>query len=80
MADVTAPMVGRIISVDVKVGDKVAENQKVAVLEAMKLEMDVVSPDEGTVKEINISPGINSPTSPLFFTTRPPVKPSGGLG
>jgi acetyl-CoA carboxylase biotin carboxyl carrier protein len=54
---VTAPMVGKIVSVSVKVGDKVQENDQVAVLEAMKMEMPVVAPASGTVKEIRVTPG-----------------------
>jgi len=54
---VTVPMVGKIVSVSVKVGDKVEENDQIAVLEAMKMEMPVVAPVGGTVKEIHIAPG-----------------------
>ena len=54
---VTVPMVGKIVSVTVKVGDKVAENDQVAVLEAMKMEMPVVAPVGGTVKEVKVTPG-----------------------
>ena len=54
---VTVPMVGKIVAVTVKVGDKVQENDQVAVLEAMKMEMPVVAPVTGTVKEIHIAPG-----------------------
>jgi len=54
---VTVPMVGKIVSVSVKVGDKVKEDDQVAVLEAMKMEMPVVSPINGTTKEIRVNPG-----------------------
>jgi acetyl-CoA carboxylase biotin carboxyl carrier protein len=54
---VTVPMVGKIVSVSVKVGDKVKEDDQVAVLEAMKMEMPVVAPVNGTVKEICVAPG-----------------------
>ena len=54
---VTVPMVGKIVSVSVKVGDKVEENDQVAVLEAMKMEMPVVAPVSGTVKEVKVNPG-----------------------
>jgi len=54
---VTVPMVGKIVSVTVKVGDKIDENDQVAVLEAMKMEMPVVAPITGTVKEICVAPG-----------------------
>ncbi len=54
---VTVPMVGKIVSVTVKVGDKVKEDDQVAVLEAMKMEMPVVAPTTGTVKEIKVAAG-----------------------
>ena len=54
---VSVPMVGKIVSVTVKVGDKVQENDQIAVLEAMKMEMPVVAPVTGTVKEIHINAG-----------------------
>jgi biotin carboxyl carrier protein len=50
-------MVGKIVSVSVKVGDKIKEDDQVAVLEAMKMEMPVVAPATGTVKEICVAPG-----------------------
>lgn len=50
--EVTCPMVGKIVKVDVKVGDKVNEDDQVAILEAMKMEMPIVAPAAGTVKEI----------------------------
>jgi biotin carboxyl carrier protein len=50
-------MVGKIVAVTVKVGDKVQENDQVAVLEAMKMEMPVVAPVGGTVKEVHVSAG-----------------------
>jgi len=54
---VTVPMVGKIVSVTVKVGDRVAEDDQVAVLEAMKMEMPIVAPKSGMVKEICVSAG-----------------------
>jgi acetyl-CoA carboxylase biotin carboxyl carrier protein len=54
---VTVPMVGKIVSVSVKVGDKIKEDDQVAVLEAMKMEMPVVAPITGTVKEICVAAG-----------------------
>jgi len=54
---VTVPMVGKIVSVSVKVGDNVKEDDQVAVLEAMKMEMTVVAPITGTVKEVCVAPG-----------------------
>lgn len=54
---VTVPMVGKIVSVSVKVGDQVKEDDQIAVLEAMKMEMPIVAPVTGKVKEICVSAG-----------------------
>jgi acetyl-CoA carboxylase biotin carboxyl carrier protein len=54
---VTVPMVGKIVSVTVKVGDRVEENDQVAVLEAMKMEMPVVAPITGMIKEVSVKAG-----------------------
>lgn len=54
---VTVPMVGKIVSVTVKVGDRVNEDDQIAVLEAMKMEMPVVAPKSGVIKEICVSAG-----------------------
>jgi len=50
-------MVGKIVSVSVKPGDRVEENDQVAVLEAMKMEMPLVAPVGGVVKEVLVSAG-----------------------
>ncbi|MCS7280376.1 MAG: acetyl-CoA carboxylase biotin carboxyl carrier protein subunit [Desulfobacterota bacterium] len=55
--EVTVPMVGKIVKVLVNVGDKVNENDEIAVLEAMKMEMPIVAPCSGTIKEIRVKPG-----------------------
>jgi acetyl-CoA carboxylase biotin carboxyl carrier protein len=55
--DVTVPMVGKIVNVLVQAGDKVKENDPVATLEAMKMEMPVVAPQTGVVKAINVKAG-----------------------
>lgn len=55
--EVNVPMVGKIVAVNVKVGDQVQENDQVATLEAMKMEMPIVAPVAGTVKEVNVKAG-----------------------
>ena len=52
-----APMGGRIISVDVKAGDKVSKGQLLLVYEAMIMENDVTAESEATVKRIFAKPG-----------------------
>jgi len=54
---VTVPMQGVIIRYKVKKGDKVAKGDAVAVLEAMKMENNVLANREGTIKEIYIKEG-----------------------
>jgi len=54
---VLAPMQGMVLSVKVKVGDKVKEGDVVLVTEAMKMQSDVRSPVSGTVKEILVYNG-----------------------
>jgi biotin carboxyl carrier protein len=55
--EVTVPMVGKIVGVNVNVGDTVGEDDQIATLEAMKMEMPIVSPVAGKVKEIKVSAG-----------------------
>lgn len=55
--NVTAPMVGKIVKITVKVGDRVNEDDEIAIIEAMKMEMPIVAPASGVVKEILISVG-----------------------
>jgi biotin carboxyl carrier protein len=50
-------MVGKIVDIKVKVGDRVNEDDEVAVLEAMKMEMPIVAPTAGVIKEIRVSVG-----------------------
>lgn len=57
MAEITAPMSGKILKLMVNIGDSVNEDDEVAILEAMKMEIPVVSPDDGTVKELLVKEG-----------------------
>ena len=54
---IVAPMAGNILDVKVKVGDAVQKGQVVAILEAMKLENEVVATASGTVKQVLVSKG-----------------------
>lgn len=54
---VLSPIQGTVLDVKVKVGDKIKKGQTVCVVEAMKLENDVVSEYEGEVTEILVSKG-----------------------
>ena len=54
---VECPMPGRVLSIDVKVGDSVTSGQQVMVLEAMKMENSIESPVSGRVKRIFVEVG-----------------------
>lgn len=54
---IPSPMPGTILKVLVAVGDQVAENQPLLILEAMKMENEIVASSAGTVSAIHVSPG-----------------------
>jgi biotin carboxyl carrier protein len=57
MTQVNAPMVGKVLSVDVKVGDQVKKNDVLVTLEAMKMQIKVYAPVDGEVAEVNCNAG-----------------------
>lgn len=54
---IKAPMPGTILSFNVSVGDTVSEGQVLVILEAMKMENELVSPASGKVKSIHVEKG-----------------------
>ena len=54
---VTAPMPGNILDIKVNVGDSVKENQVVIILEAMKMENEIITSVAGKVTGINVTKG-----------------------
>ncbi|MBO4671918.1 MAG: acetyl-CoA carboxylase biotin carboxyl carrier protein subunit [Bacteroidales bacterium] len=54
---VCSPLPGVIISVDVKEGQPVKKGQKVAVLEAMKMENEIQADDDGVVSAVLVQKG-----------------------
>ncbi|RXK02385.1 biotin/lipoyl-containing protein [Halarcobacter bivalviorum] len=56
-AEVGATVAGNVWKVNVKVGDTVKQGDIVAILEAMKMEIDVEAPCDGTVSAILANPG-----------------------
>lgn len=57
MADVLAPLAGKILAVLVESGTKVEEDDELVVIEALKMENTVYAPSGGTVKEIKVKVG-----------------------
>jgi glutaconyl-CoA/methylmalonyl-CoA decarboxylase subunit gamma len=56
-AVVKAPMPGTILKVNVGVGDTVKKGQVLIILEAMKMENEIVAPGDGKVASVNVSKG-----------------------
>ena len=54
---VEAPMMGKILDIRVAVGQAVKRGDCLFVLEAMKMENEIVSPEDGTVASINANKG-----------------------
>ena len=54
---IKSPLPGIIISIDVKEGQAVSRGQKVAVIEAMKMENDILAESDGTITAIHASKG-----------------------
>lgn len=55
--EIKAKMPGKVMAVNVNVGDVVTKGQRIIVLEAMKMETPLPSPCDGTVTDIKVSAG-----------------------
>ena len=68
---VGAPMPGRVMAVNVRVGDVVRSGQRLLSIEAMKMETAVVSPSAGTVAELLVESGAMVDTRDLLAVLTP---------
>jgi biotin carboxyl carrier protein len=55
--EVRAPLAGKIVQINIAVGEQVQEEDEVLIMEAMKMETPVFAPCDGTVKEIKAKEG-----------------------
>ncbi len=55
--EVASELVANVLSVEVAVGQRVAEGDTVVLLESMKMEIPVLSEVGGTVASVNVGPG-----------------------
>lgn len=57
VGSVSAPMPGTILKVNVSLGDTVKKGQVLLILEAMKMENEIVAPIDGKVEVLNVEKG-----------------------
>ena len=55
--EITSPMPGKILDVKASAGQAVKKGEVVLLLEAMKMENEVVAPQDGTIATINVAAG-----------------------
>jgi len=68
---ILAPMPGKVTSVEVKQGEKVAKGQRLLTLEAMKMEHGLVAPFDGVVAELNAKAGTQVQVDALLARVTP---------
>lgn len=52
---ISSPIPGRVIKVNVSIGDKVQKGDSIVILESMKMQVGIKTQDEGIIKEIKVS-------------------------
>ena len=70
-AAITAPMPGMIIRYEVNVGDRVKAGDVVVIFEAMKMQNNIPSPIDGTVKALSFKPGDPVPKDAVMAVISP---------
>ena len=55
--NINAPMPGVVLEIDVEEGDAVSANQRLALIESMKMQTEIKSPMAGTVTAVRVAPG-----------------------
>lgn len=64
----TAPMPGTILDIKVNPGDKVSKGTLVIILEAMKMENEILAPEDATVTSVNVTRGQQVNTGDVMLT------------
>ncbi len=65
---VNCPMPGTIIDVRVKAGDSIKQGDILLILEAMKMENEILAPEDGTVATVNVSKGYSVNSGDLLVS------------
>jgi biotin carboxyl carrier protein len=70
---VTAQMPGKIVKIEIAVGETVREGQGIVIVEAMKMENEITAPVAGVVKEIAVAEGDTVESGTRLFVIEPPA-------
>jgi len=65
---VNSPMPGKILALKATIGQVIKKGDVILVLEAMKMENEIVAPQDGTVASIDVSVGQTAEAGALLFT------------
>ena len=65
---IKAPMPGTVVKINVKAGDAVKKGDVLCVLEAMKMENDIMAPADGVVASVETSQGASVATDAVLVT------------
>ncbi|MBP1609026.1 MAG: biotin-requiring enzyme [Acidobacteria bacterium] len=66
--EIHAPMVGKVVNLLVEPGSKIEEDEPILTLEAMKMEMPIVSPVNGVLKAFHVKVGDQVENDALLAT------------
>ncbi|MDD4113031.1 MAG: biotin/lipoyl-binding protein [Herbinix sp.] len=66
--NVSSPMPGKILSVKATVGQAIKKGEVILILEAMKMENEIVATDDGTIASINVAAGQSVEAGDLLAT------------
>lgn len=63
---ISSPMPGTILNINVKAGDVVKQGQVLMILEALKMENEIMAPRDGKIASINVSKGASVESGTLL--------------
>ena len=69
--DIVAPMPGTVVVIDVAEGDAVVAGQRLGALEAMKMELALTAPHDGTVTHVGAGKGDQVTQGHVLVTVAP---------
>ena len=71
---VSASMPGKVVTVEVSVGDAVEKGETILILEAMKMQNEVAAPISGTVSAVHCEDGMNVEANVPLVVIEPPMQ------